>query len=382
MPDAPSSAYQLLVPQTSSRLGLTENSNAIYLGQRNLEWLKYMNSFRTDEQKLRFTKPGDLKGIPIEAAKSYNVEIIQTEHETLKNTMPPELAKVLYSKDPFPKNPTVDEATYVLWANKVDKNYQTAVRWQGMSPYLSELEMRREGDLRGYYFLSQKTENVESVLRSLHTLPAEQKTQIEEWLLQMCQNQQGVDSGCDSQVKKLAASKTAYEFYLKYLPNSQELWNSYFQLENPRSEITWNSTDAKKMTVPFKDPSDNIILNFLKVNIQDEWKWNGWQLFLDFRPQADVHVEFQPGVTPHVNGLGGNTIVMDNNAPLSEWDVQWTIRHEFGHVLGFLDCYLEFYEPSTQAIVSYQLDITNLMCSRAGRFKQTHFDTLKNNYFK
>jgi len=52
---------------------------------------------------------------------------------------------------------------------------------------------------------------------------------------------------------------------------------------------------------------------------------------------------FEPGVTPHVNGIGGRIITMDANAPLDDYDVSWTIRHEYGHVLGFPDCYVEFY---------------------------------------
>jgi hypothetical protein len=103
---------------------------------------------------------------------------------------------------------------------------------------------------------------------------------------------------------------------------------------------------------------------------------------LDFKKNAPVHVEFQPGVVPHVNDIAGDTIVMDKNASLNEWDVQWTIRHEFGHVLGFTDCYVEFYDSAAQQMVNYQIDVSNLMCSRAGKFKQTHFDEMKANYLR
>jgi hypothetical protein len=73
---------------------------------------------------------------------------------------------------------------------------------------------------------------------------------------------------------------------------------------------------------------------------------------------------------------------MDANTPLTEWDVQWTIRHEFGHVLGFVDCYLEFYDPSEKAIVTYQLDIDHLMCARSGRMQKSMYDVLKQYYLK
>ena len=82
------------------------------------------------------------------------------------------------------------------------------------------------------------------------------------------------------------------------------------------------------------------------------------------------------------NRVGGSEITMDANAPLTEWDVMWTIRHEFGHVLGFTDCYAEFYDSDIGAIVNYQMDISDLMCSRKGTIKQRHFDQMKAAYLK
>jgi hypothetical protein len=91
---------------------------------------------------------------------------------------------------------------------------------------------------------------------------------------------------------------------------------------------------------------------------------------------------WEEGATPHVDNAPGTTITMDANSPLSEYDVQWTIRHEYGHVLGFPDCYEEFYDEEAEAFVSYQLDVTNLMCSRRGKLKQVHYDELKRAYYK
>jgi len=105
-----------------------------------------------------------------------------------------------------------------------------------------------------------------------------------------------------------------------------------------------------------------------------------WQLRLDFvkvQGPRTPFVVFEPGITPHVSFPG---IYMDSNAPLTEYDVQWTIRHEFGHVLGLPDCYMEFYDTDIEAMVSYQLDVTNLMCSRRGHIQQTHYDELKRIY--
>ena len=55
---------------------------------------------------------------------------------------------------------------------------------------------------------------------------------------------------------------------------------------------------------------------------------------------------------------------------------QWTIRHEYGHVLGLPDCYIEFYDEDLGLMIHYQLDVTNLMSSRRGKLQQKQFDQL------
>ena len=175
--------------------------------------------------------------------------------------------------------------------------------------------------------------------------------------------------------KKLSA------LYDRYLASSQRIWNSYFTLSNARTDVKWKKLEL--MEVPFVKPNKSAIENFLRVEIQDEWRWKGWQLQLDFGNggQETAHIEFEEGTTPHVNKLGGSTITMDANAPLTEYAVRWTIRHEFGHVLGFPDCYVEFYEPENGRMVNYQIDTSNLMCSRRGHLKQIHYDALKEAYY-
>ncbi len=382
LPDAPSSAYRgkyILSPVRSATDNVQE---AIMLGERNMAWLNHMNSFRPEGQKIQLTKPGDLNGIPIETPKTYSPKTVTEDYQKTKADMPADMAKILYSDAAFTQDPPISEQDYITWAKKVDRNYQTAVRWTLMEPYLGYLSKIRAEDLRGYYFLGKKTANVESLLRSMDTLPADQQAQITEWLTQMCQNLDGLMANCESRTEESIQNKAAYEFYLRYVDAGAEIWNRYFSLENPRPEIQWSSAQPNVMKVPFTDPKNPKVLDFLKFNIEDEYKWDLWNLHLDFLVQTPIHVEFQAGVTPHVNAAGGDTITMDANAPLSEWDVQWTIRHEFGHVLGFVDCYLEFYDPKQEAIVTYQLDINHLMCARSGRMQKSMYDTLKKFYYK
>jgi hypothetical protein len=50
------------------------------------------------------------------------------------------------------------------------------------------------------------------------------------------------------------------------------------------------------------------------------------------------------------------------------------------HVIGLPDCYHEFYDTNLEAYVNYQLDISDLMCSRAGNIKERIYTELKKVY--
>jgi hypothetical protein len=134
------------------------------------------------------------------------------------------------------------------------------------------------------------------------------------------------------------------------------------------------------MIFPFLDPNHSILQSFLQSNIEDEWKVSGWNLLLSFRKNAAARVEFEAGTVPHVNRIGGDVITMDENSSLDDYGVQWLIRHEFGHVIGFPDCYIEFYDSAVGEIISYQIDTTNLMCSRRGHLLPEHLTQLQRAY--
>ena len=44
--------------------------------------------------------------------------------------------------------------------------------------------------------------------------------------------------------------------------------------------------------------------------------------------------------------------------------------------MGLPDCYFEFYDEQNQMGVSYQIDTTDLMCSRAGNFNERLYKEL------
>jgi len=279
----------------------------------------------------------------------------------------------------FPANPPVSDQEFADWGLKLDRQYQIAARWTLMEGYLPGLAQRKTDDVRGFYFLS-RDPNLQSEMQDWFKLDPQTQSTFKQYLIEMCYNNTS-NERCPQKVADSISLNKTYELYLSYYQGSKNLWDSYFSIQQNRTDVQWKH-NPEELHVPFRDPNNAKVKSYLSDNIQDEWKWNGWQLLLDFQTgsQDMPEVQFVPGSTPHVNGIAGNIITMDDNAPLTEYDVQWTIRHEFGHVMGFPDCYVEFYDEPNAAMISYQLDITNLMCSRRGHLKQTHFDEVKRAY--
>lgn len=369
-------AKKILIKEETRRL-----DQPVRAGKRNLEWLQFINNNRTD--KISFSSPATQRGIPMDTPKEYNEAIAYQQYLDVVAQMPAPMKKVIIDGAAFTKDPGVSIEDYKLWGDKIDKAYQIAIRWMMMEPYLGSMAQRRYQDVRGYHFI-EKDPARDASLDSIHSMDSAKKSQWTGWLVSVCMNSNRDESTCNSEIQQAIQSKSAKAFYLRHRSNAQKNWDRFFKLPVRYPGVEWTPQQPDIARVPFEVQSTTAMRDFLKINLEDEWKWDSWKLKISFNSSAPaaVQVIWQPGITPHVPGLGSGQIYMDSNAPLTEWDVQWTIRHEFGHVLGFPDCYLEYYDRSRGVIVSYQMDVTDLMCSRQGKLKERHFTEMKRVYLR
>ncbi|MCB0347361.1 MAG: hypothetical protein KDD37_00925 [Bdellovibrionales bacterium] len=377
LPDAPGYVYQQL-QQDFTKDDSPVIKQAILAGNKNLNWLKYMNETRAADDQIALTKPGELTSYPIESPSIYNEKIIGDRYNAILAEIPAVMREIIFGNAPMTREPGLELSEYIVWAKKVDRVYQSANRWRLLLPNIDYYEMNSFRDVRGYYMLG-KVENLSDKLNHFSDLDTETQALYKKHLAGMCSNASQAASTCNRQLRDAISRNIVNSFYQTYLPYSKKLWDSFFKIVPSRRDINWTSANPDVAVVPVRNTTPEIE-EFLRVNIEDEWKWNDWHLRLNFTRNAAIHVEFQPNVTPHVSN--SNTIVMDKNTPLTEWDVMWTIRHEFGHTLGFKDCYVEFYDAEAEAMVNYQLDVTNMMCSRAGTMQEAHYLEMKSVYLK
>lgn len=381
LPDLEGREYQHLLQIQSMDLQASGLSDILNFGKRNLEWLDHINGHRSD--KLSFSTPENRRTYPVEAPSIYNEEMIRAQFEKLLQELPVEIKSVLQDGQPFTDNPPVAVSDYLRYGLKIDGVYQSAARWTLLSPYIPYLSENRVNDIRGYYHL-QRLADLKGSLQNYGTLPADLKDKVKSWLLGICYNTEVSDKICQTKLETSITQNKgdASLFYKNYVPQAESIYNKNYQIpaSGRRNDIMWRTGNGgETATIPFLETNETV--KAYLHNIEQEWQWKNWKLLLQFQSASNIpYIEFVPGATPHVNELGGNQIVMDANQPLTEWDSQWTIRHEFGHVLGFPDCYVEFYDSSLHAIVNYQLDVSDLMCSRKGKLKENHFLEMKRNY--
>lgn len=110
-------------------------------------------------------------------------------------------------------------------------------------------------------------------------------------------------------------------------------------------------------------------LKTLLKYVSDQWSNANYQLQFEVVNQTDIPGET---VVTILNTTNFNSYVPDNNTRvvyLSEkldfLTKQKVLAHEFGHVLGFPDCYVEFFDDKEKELVYYEHSNTdtNIMCS-------------------
>ncbi len=353
---------------------------AIKLGMRLSAWIAKVNTGRTAETALRLTSPETRRGIPIDKPNIYNPAIIKKTQEEVLADMPKSMRDVILGTGELPGVTGLDDETFIKHARLLDRNYQSAARYKSLDTWRSAYIQRAAQDVRGYYYLTSNKITAHE-LRDTSLISAEKVKPIKDALTGICKNASSWGN-CTSAIEKAWTENKLAEAYAKYFPSAKRLWDNFFVIPSnaARSDFSWN---GNTMNVVFNTPSIPKFIPYLKNNIEDEFRWNGWGLKMTFGSYPNgPKLVFEPGVVPHVNGLGGDTITMDSNQPIEEYESQWTIRHEFGHVLGLPDCYHEFYDTELKAYVNYQLDITDLMCSRAGNMKERIYLELKKAYQK
>lgn len=352
------------------------------VGKKASKWIEVVNNERQPGNRLDLSSPGSSGGIPMDKPQKSSTELIMKSYMEFLNTTSPLITDVVTSSQELPSDPplTIGDEEFVIALRKLDRIYSGVIRWAGQREYKAWYINKAIFDVRGYVFLT-NTPNLEEVLNSYPTMSTENKTKYYSWLFGLCKNGDFGPADCRVELDKYVGNNRLYSFYTRFSKYGKSMYDLFFTLKKTRAEIKWNA-DKTILNSPFQTPERPDVHRWLKANIEDEWRGLGFNLIIDYKKNMSNYprIEFKEGVTAHVNEIAGNIITMEAEYPIESKDQKYTIRHEYGHVLGFQDCYLEFYDTSEKVMVYYEVDVDNIMCSRNGRLKPTHIEELKKSY--
>lgn len=350
------------------------------VGKKASKWIEVVNKARLPEQQLDLSSPEKSGGIPMDKPQKSNTEIIMKSYNDFLKKSSKLITNVVTSSQELPVNPPVSDEEFVTTLRTLDRIYSSTIRWAGQREYKAWYINKAIYDIRGFTFLK-ATPDLEETLNSYPNLSKENQVKYYSWLFGLCKNGDFGPANCKAELDKYVGKNKLFNFYNRFLKYGQSMYDLFFSLKKTRAEIKWN-TERTILNSPFQTPERNDVQKWLKENIEDEWQGAGFNLVIDYKKHISNYprIEFKEGVTAHVNELGGNLITMEAEYPIETKDQKYTIRHEYGHVLGFQDCYLEFFDISEKAMVYYEVDVDNIMCSRNGKLRPTHIEQLQKAY--
>lgn len=151
------------------------------------------------------------------------------------------------------------------------------------------------------------------------------------------------------------------EAFIREILNKARIFfnKEVFGMTNSPLEIECTVSEKKKLTIPIYQNSHSASL---MTAISENWK--GDDIEIDFKlGNSGVKLELVESGLSRVALNDLSTIYLNKN--LVGVQKIKTIAHEFGHALGFRDCYIEYFDTKTSEIIYYELerDKGNLMCS-------------------
>lgn len=294
----------------------------------------------------------------------FSPAIIAQKLESLKAEMKPELKKAIFENGLASIN-LITEVDIKKYGSKISGLYDLAIRYDHLIKNKTYYIDRSNKDVRGFYYFQTKKTTAQSLV-DFRFFDDSTKRDITSALMGICKNNKIKAYTCQREINTAVRRDNVHAVYSKYINGAIHNWNSFFLIPNTavRTDVIYRNGILE---VPFKSAESKEIQDFL-TTIETTWTKFGVGVSLNFQQADNIpNFSFKTNAVAHVNKLGGNNIVMNAGSDMNSAGAKFTISHEFGHVLGFPDCYIEFYDEEQDAFINYQLSKTDLMCSSQGK---------------
>lgn len=264
------------------------------------------------------------------------------------------------------------------------------LRWSHKTSYLENMISSRTYDLRAFL----KIGNIEGFRFRLqewdHLSPA-LRTEMRVLIQGLCMNSimLGHYIFPDACATRLSEHEKAGEL-VKFFDENVKFPRTYWKtkllpsaeiLEKTQVTLQEKVEQRRVFTLPFLRPENECMQRAIE-SASLAWKSDRSELKIHFREGKDVvaaSLVLEPGATAHVKlESEPPMIVLNEKEDCTDPKVIRTISHEIGHLLGFSDCYQEFYDIASKQAFYFALDPENIMCDSGGTVKEFHFENIAN----
>lgn len=251
---------------------------------------------------------------------------------------------------------------------------EMANRYEGQKCNFNELIEKKNTDLTSYLNLTHQcakksqSECSESVLALILNQDSEQD------IINLCTN-----------FKRIYQCKREYDFSKRaqnlekmtkyYLDNvDQQKFQSLFQLRpnHSRYKCEKNAESVSLFIRIYNDGFEEYRFSQIVDQIVRVWSKKGLKIVVqvvEYGSEFDLKISGVENQISHVKNDDLRTMYLDRN--LDQTNLINVAAHEFGHILGFPDCYIEYFDSVKNALVYYELSpqSRNIMCSLKSGFK-------------
>lgn len=254
--------------------------------------------------------------------------------------------------------------------------YQDSMRFEQQKCSFYYLSTKRKQDIRPYLeiqdFCSEKNSYSFCSSETIFKLTNTEALFIEERAVKMCKSFDASEINCQIQFDQKKQTRSVADLVKFYQKRFQvERFDKLFSLRDQHLKFQCQKieNDVIQMTLKVFSANWNTpSLKALTSYVGKSWSRKNFTLKIEVvtsKEKGNDVVEIFPT-------MGGISYVPDNNnrqvylSTSLDFETQKRVlTHEFGHVLGFPDCYIEFYDGKNKDLVYYEMgeENTNIMCS-------------------
>ncbi len=245
--------------------------------------------------------------------------------------------------------------------------YNKAQRFEDLRCVFGLLAEKKSNDLRPYFNV-QNFCAIDADKKKCSESDISTNSYLKKSVLELCQTFY-TEARCQAEFRSSQLSSNLTNYIEKYQTKfASEKYNPLFQMRS--DNLRFNCQQDEELTIVkipiFSSGIAKEQLQEMLLEVENTWTNETFKINFEILPApTSSSVQIIPintGIS-HVPNENASLIYLNNTLPAKV--MAKVLAHELGHVLGFPDCYIEFFDKSKKELVYYELSETNMniMCS-------------------